>query len=135
MIDAGDEPSEDPNVSSKPNALLLFNPVYDNNPTDGYGGARIADYWEEISPAAHITKDDPPAIVFLGTKDKLIPVAVGERFQKAMQDAGVESELHLYEDAAHGFFNPSKGGTEDYYQDTVDKMDAFLVGLGWLEAE
>lgn len=135
MIDAGDEPSEDAEISSKPNALLLFNPVYDNNPDDGWGGARIADYWEEISPAHHITKDDPPAIVFLGTADKLIPVEVAERFQKNMKDVGLKSDLHLYEGAPHGFFNKGKGGETDYYQDTVEKMDAFLVELGYLEAE
>ena len=72
--------------------------------------------------------------MFLGTKDTLIPVATGEKFDAEMKAAGLKSELHLYEGQPHGFFNESKGGY-DTFADTVRKMDAFLVGLGYLEGE
>lgn len=133
IINGLDDPADDASVSSKSNGLVLFNPVYDNGP-EGYGYSRVADYWKEISPAHNITKDDPPAVVFLGTEDKLIPVATAEAFQVKMREIGLVSELHLYEGKPHGFFNYSKSG-RDIYLDTIDKMDAFLVQIGYLTGE
>jgi acetyl esterase/lipase len=43
-----------------------------------------------------------------------------------MEDAGVKSELFLYEGQPHGFFNKAK------YDETVKEMDRFLVQLGFL---
>ena len=130
---AFDEEGEDLAISSKPVALLLFNPVYDNGPENGYGHARIKEWFPAISPAHNITKDDPPAIVFLGSKDKLIPVSVAEKFRDTMKEAGIKSELHIYEGAAHGFFNLGK--KPDKFSDTLYKTDAFLVDLGYLSGE
>ncbi|MFG0265796.1 MAG: alpha/beta hydrolase [Rhodopirellula sp. JB055] len=120
-------------VSRKPAAMLLFNPVYDNGP-GGWGTGRVGDAYATYSPAHNITKDDPPSIVFLGTKDNLIPVATGERFRDVCQEKGVRSELHLYEGQPHGFFNAKKveGGGE-IYRDTMEKTFAFLRSLGWID--
>jgi len=131
MCPGFDESDEDGKISSKPNALLLFNPVYDNGP-DGYGNSRVPEWFPAISPAHNINKDNPPTIVFLGTKDKLIPVATAEKFRDAQKKAGVTSVLHLYKDQPHGFFNKSK---KENFMDTVLKMDQFLVELGYLEGE
>lgn len=134
FCDGLDDPAdEQPEVSSKPDALVLFNPVYDNGP-EGYGHDRVKEWFPAISPAHNIGRDDPPAVVFLGTKDPLIPVATAERFHADMEAAGLKSELHLYEGRPHGFFNESKGGTE-VFLDTLRKMDAFLVELGYLAGE
>lgn len=99
-----EEPGEDTQISCRPNALLLFNPVYDNGP-DGYGYERVGDRYREISPRHNIREGIPPAIVFLGTADKLIPVATAKAFQEQMEQVGSRSELHLYEGKPHGFFN------------------------------
>ncbi len=133
MVDGFDDPSDDAKISSKANALVLFNPVYDNGP-DGWGHSRVTDYWEAFSPAHNITADDPPAVVFLGSKDKLIPVATAEKFRDDMKKLGLASTLHVYEGHGHGFFNQSKGKAE-IFQDTVRKMDAFLAEIGYLEGE
>jgi acetyl esterase len=111
-------------VSCVPRALVLFNPVYDNGP-DGYGYSRVKDRYQEISPMHNIRKGMPPAIVFLGTKDKLIPVATAQKFKKKMEAVGSESVLKLYEGETHGFFNKSKGDGSNY-RDTVAAMDQFL---------
>ena len=113
-------------------ALLLFNPVYDNGPK-GYGHSRIKEWFPAISPAHNISSDDPPAIVFLGSEDKLIPVSTAEKFRDDMKAAGLRSELHIYEGAPHGFFNVGK--KPDHFSDTVLKMDQFLVELGYLSGE
>lgn len=117
-------------VSAKSNAMVLFNPVYDNGP-GGWGTARVGDRYPEFSPAHNITKDDPPSIVFLGTEDKLIPVATSEKFRDDCQKLGIRSDLHTYEGQPHGFFNESKDQGR-WYRETTATADRFLAELGWL---
>ena len=124
-----DDPNDDASVSCRPNALVLFNPVYDNGP-DGYGYDRVQDYWQDISPMHNLSKTTPPTIVFLGTKDKLIPVATGEAFAAKLDAIGVRNELHLYKDAPHGFFNQG-----DAYEDTLAKSIQFLRSLGYIASK
>ena len=81
----------------------------------------------------NIAKGAPPTIVFLGTKDKLIPVSTAKEYEKRLVAVGSRSELHLYKNATHGFFNKGKKG--DHYPDTVAKMDDFLNSLGWLKGD
>ena len=121
------EKGEDTKVSSRPDALVLFNPVFDNGPK-GYGYERVKGYWKKISPRHNLDKTTPPTIIFLGTKDNLIPVATAEGYRDAMKGHGVRCDLHLYKDETHGFFNKSK------YDETVLEMDHFLVSLGYLKA-
>ncbi len=128
-----DDPAEKTSeVSSKADALLLFNPVYDNGP-EGYGHARAKPWFPAISPAHNITKDDPPTIVFLGSKDSLIPVSTAKKFDADLQAVGVKSEVWIYDGQPHGFFNESKN--QKAFLDTVLKMDQFLGALGWLDGK
>lgn len=122
-----DEPAR---VSTRPNAMLLFNPVYDNGP-GGWGTKRVQDRFKEFSPLHNIDKATPPNVVFLGTNDNLIPVATAEKFQAACEQAGVQSELHTYQDQGHGFFNTSKDGGK-WFERTLRASDAFLTKLGWI---
>ena len=133
FVDGYDDEKDDKSVSSKADALALFNPVYDNGPNQ-YGHDRVKEYWEDFSPANNITKDDPPAVVFFGSKDPLVSVATAESFQAKMQKVGLKSHLHVYEGQPHGFFNESKGGTEIFF-DTVRKVDKFLVEVGFLNGD
>jgi len=126
-----EESSEDASISSRPNALVLFNPVYDNGPT-GYGHERVQDRWQEFSPLHNLDKHTPPTIVFLGTQDKLIPVATAEKYKEIMKKAGVRCDLHLYRGQPHGFFNYRKG-KNPYYFETVIAADQFLISLGYLK--
>ena len=65
------ESGEDTSVSCVPDALVLFNPVFDNGPEE-FGYDRVEPYWREFSPAHNISSDMPPAAVFLGTEDVLV---------------------------------------------------------------
>ena len=120
------EEGEDIAISARPDALVLFNPVYDNGP-GGYGHSRVKKYWKKISPLHNLDKKTPPTIVFLGTKDSLIPVATAEKYRDTMKEHDVRCDLHLYKGEAHGFFNKSK------YDETELEMDRFLVSLGFLK--
>ena len=131
-----EETSGTSSTNCLPNALVLFNPVYDNGP-DGYGNERVKDYWEIFSPKHNIHAQMPPTIAFFGTEDKLIPVATTKAFEKAMQDAGVRYDNHLYEGQGHGFFNAGKSTKDDtdYFVETVREADVFLASLGFLNGE
>lgn len=130
LVDGTDDPQDNAAVSCKSQAMLLFNPVFDNGP-DGWGTKRVGDRYPELSPRHNITPDDPPAVVFLGTADTLIPVATGEAFQKSMQDSGIHCELHLYDGQPHGFFNHGRDDNR-WYNETVTTADEFLTSIGWI---
>ena len=128
---AFNEEGEDQDVSCIPNALVLFNPVFDNGP-GGYGHSRVKEYWKEFSPMHNISEKTPPTVVFLGTKDKLIPVETGEQYKKRMVDKGLRCDLYLSKDQGHGFFNFKN---KENYTKTVIEMDRFLESLGYLEGK
>ena len=123
----------DLSLSPVPNALVLFNPVYDNGP-EGYGYDRVKDRYFEISPMHNVREGMAPAIVFLGTKDKLIPVATGEQFKRRMFEVGARSELILFDEQGHGFFNYGRSKNR-FYNETVAHMDRFLTSLEFLKRQ
>ena len=138
-----DESTENQNISSRPNALALFNPalVLDN----------IPDFWEipgeklleladrmgtdpsELSPYHHIHSEIGPTIIFHGTGDQTVPFKTAELFHESLKATGVRSELIGYKGQAHGFFNFGRDGNGAFI-DTVNKLDAFLVSIGYLPA-
>ena len=121
--------NEDVSISSKPNALVLFNPVYDNSKR-GYGFRKMKGRYLEISPLHNITKNAPPTIVFFGTADKTTPVISSKEYEQKMKDVGSRIDLHLYKDAPHSFFNRG-----EYFFDTLKKTDQFLESLGYLKGK
>lgn len=128
LVEGHDDPADDLTISPRAAALVLFNPVFDNGPIGGWGQARVGERVKEFSPAHNITADDPPAVVFLGRNDKLIPVAIVERFAAAMKSAGVRCETFYYDEQPHGFFNQ-----DPYKTRTLIEADQFLASLGWLK--
>jgi acetyl esterase/lipase len=132
-VDGFEEAGEDLRIASAPNALLLFNPVYDNGP-HGYGYDRVKEQWEAFSPLHNIDTTTPPAIVFLGTEDTLIPVSTAKEFRRRMKQSGPRSKLKLYKDQPHGFFN-YRDGKNTYYFRTVYAADRFLAKLDYLDGK
>lgn len=134
-LTAYEEPAENLAISSRPNALVLYNAVVDNGP-GGYGYSTVQTYWQTISPLHNINSNTPPTTFFLGTSDTLVPVSVGTNYQAAMKALGLRCDLHLYEGQPHSFFNydvPTDSSGPFYgYRDTLFKTDEFLVSLGYL---
>lgn len=120
--------ADDLSVSSAGNALLLFNPVIDNGP-GGYGYNRVGEEYLTFSPLHNIRKGAPPTLFQVGSNDKLIPVATAEYYRTVMKKVRSRCDLHIYPKAEHGFFNPKN---KEFYQQTVQAMDDFLVSLGYL---
>lgn len=129
-VDSFDATSEDLSVSSRPDALVLFNPVFDNGP-GGFGHFSVKAYWQDISPIHNISESAPPTIVFLGTKDEYIGAEVAVRYKELMDQSGVRCDLHLYPGQAHGFFNPDR--KNGYFEKTLETMDDFLTSLDFLD--
>jgi len=119
--------NEDVSISSVPDALVLFNPVYDNS-KKGYGFNRMEGRYLEISPLHNISIGAPPTIVFFGTDDFTTPVSSSEVYKDKMESVGSRCDLFLYKDAKHSFFNKSP-----YFEETLEEMDRFLVSLSYLE--
>lgn len=140
-----DDENEDKSVSSKPNALVLFNPPLilasiDNeewNKTFSSMGAsngleeRLGTKPENISPYHNLVGNLPPTIIFHGTADKTVPFLSAKLFTKKMSGLGNKCTLVGYKDMPHGFFNNNSNGV---FVDTTHKMDEFLVSLGYLVA-
>ncbi len=118
---------EDTKISTRANALLLFNPVLDNGPGE-WGHAKVKDFWKDISPAHNVSAPVPPILFMLGTKDDLIPVATAKRFEQTVVDAGGRCDLKLYVGGVHGFFN-----RKPHLEKTTAEMIAFLKSLDWVK--
>ena len=130
IVDGLDDPQDDLSVSARSNAMVLFNPVFDNGPS-GWGYKRVGSRYKEFSPFHNVSAAAPPAIVFVGSEDNLVPVTTVEAFKAAMEKAGVRCETRVYEGQAHGFFNSRRTGGK-YCYETLLAADKFLASLGWL---
>jgi acetyl esterase/lipase len=57
----------------------------------------------EISPAYHVTADDPPTLIIHGDKDRLVPLQQSELIIGKFEEAGVPCKLIVKPGAAHGW--------------------------------
>lgn len=124
-----DAEAEDADVSSKPNALVLFNPVlrFTGIPQLMERIGNDEALGKAISPTLHLTKDSPPTLIFFGTADRL--AAMGDEFMKKSKELGHRAELFTAEGRPHGFFN-----RPPWLEKTTQRMDEFLVSIGYLAA-
>lgn len=122
------ESTDNPAISCVPNALVLFNPVFDNGP-GGYGYERIGDAYKSFSPLHNIKTGTPPSILFFGDKDHLVSVETAKYYKQVMEKVKSRCDLFIYEGQGHGFFNYKN---LEYYKKTVLETDTFLQSLGYL---
>lgn len=123
--------------SSKPNALILFNPVCLVDPfknPERMNFARLGVKGYEISPYHNVDKSVPPTIIYHGTKDRLVPYITAEMFHKKMLEVGNDCTLIPFEGRDHGFFNHGKHLAESDYRKTLNYTDEFLSRIGWMSA-
>ena len=128
---------DDLNISSTPNALILFNPVFDNGP-GGYANnkkdTRVKDYWETFSPLHNLDGTQPPTLVLLGDRDKHLSAEKAQLYGTKMKQNGDKCEVIIYPGQKHGFFNIHKGGKE-YFIKTLITADKFLLDNKFLKGE
>lgn len=129
-------------VSSAPNALVLFNPVLITAATPDLPDQDLEKFRrleprlgadpQSMSPYHHVRPGLPPTIIFHGEEDKTVPFRTIELFTEAMKSAGNQCELVAYPGKGHGFFNAHRADTSAY-RDTMARVEEFLVKLGWLQ--
>ena len=123
-----DAEGEDTAISSRPNLLVLYNPVLrctDERIAQRMGSQEMA---ERLSPNLHLGKDTPPAILFYGSNDKF--AVQGREFLQLSGKLGNVAELYIAEGQPHGFFNRSP-----WHQQTTLLVDRFLTEHGYLSGK
>ena len=126
IIDKYDAPGEDQKVSSKPNIMVLFNPVVDRSSKPG--NTLSAEDILALSPVNHLAKGVPPAILFYGTEDMML--AQGRAYCAKAKELGVTAELFTANGQKHGFFNKPP-----WTQVTLQRADEFLAKHGYVEGK
>lgn len=126
-----EEPSEIERASSRPNALVLFNPalVFPASIT----AERMGVPADDLSPFIHLKRGAPPTIIFHGEADTTVPIGPIQTYRDKAVSLGAKCELVSYPGQTHGFFNHGRANNE-YYEKTTARMLAFLTGLGYLAA-
>lgn len=143
-----DEPTEDTTISSKPNALVLFNPALMLAELDGSDvlpekfeqsvAKKMGLPPEQLSPIHHLTRSMPPTIIFHGKADLAVPFASTQLFHDKVIALKNSCQLFAYEGQPHGFFNfgrkpaPPAPPHSSYFVETAREMDRFLQSLGYL---
>tara|TARA_X000000368_G_scaffold16826_1_gene13249 strand:+ start:66 stop:995 length:930 start_codon:yes stop_codon:yes gene_type:complete len=141
-----DEENEDLNISSKPNAMVLFNPGVIMSPVKEYPLSVMSERRKKsatkfnlgvdpifFSPYNYIDDKTPPTIIFHGKNDTTIDPKTVVLFNQKMKKFGNNSELYLYEGKTHGFFNYGLEHNGPFV-DTMRKVDDFLVNLGYIQS-
>jgi acetyl esterase/lipase len=130
LSDSFEPAGEDMSVSSKPNAMVLYNPALAVAGTTGDAPET------EVLTAWKVSKHSPPMVLFFGTNDKLLP---GSR-EVAKQSAalGNRAELYTAPGVGHGFFNDAttaKNGVAGWHDVVLYRTDLFLESLGYLSGK
>jgi len=139
VLEGYEAEAEDRSISSVPNLMILFNPVIDTSPKDGYGARKVpGDDPLIISPLHNAHQDQPPSLIFHGDADTTVKIDSVRAFDKRCEELDVVCKLVEYEGAGHGFFNHTefrkpKKGSPDYYGLTMKEAVAFLAEYGYVE--
>ncbi len=70
------------------------------DPVDEPTRAKIA---RDVSPAYHVSQDDPPTLIIHGDKDYLVPLQQSQLIMEKFQEAGVPHSLVVKTGEAHGW--------------------------------
>jgi len=111
--DAGNTSSDDPieRMSSKPAFAVLLYPVITMDTRFTHGGSRRMLLGDSPDSAAvirmsnerQVTRETGPTFLVATTDDDAVPVENSLRYYRALHEAGVPVELHLFETGPHGF--------------------------------
>jgi acetyl esterase len=129
MFEKFDDSKDDKKISSKPNALVLFNPAIDT--THERNKERFGDRGREASPIHHLHGGLPPMIILHGKADRAVAYAEVEKLCTEARQLGNHCELFGYEGATHDFFSPQRNHGQ-WYWETLLEVDRFLRKIGYL---
>lgn len=136
LIKDFDDINEDLDISSIPNALVLFNPPLDvpeiAHILPGKVIKALHNREKEISPVDNVSAGAPPTIIFHGTADNNVPFHQATRFCEEMKKYANQCEVVPFEGLGHGFFNYDKGKNPAFFA-TMESTVKFLTSIGYLK--
>lgn len=133
LADGPDAKDDDLQVSTRPAALVLFNPAQGQAIAGIAQRIQAADdekkrVGEFLSAIDRPRKDQPPAIMFFGTDDRLLRAS--HDFCAKTGEIGAQCELWTAQGQGHSFFN-----RPPWYSATLRQADLFLGSLGYVQGE
>jgi len=151
-IEALDDAADDRNISARPDAMILFNPIVDMSEGAwlrfAVGGEALAHpkklperspenlaRAESLSPLAHVRPGLPPALLMHGLADKVVTPEQARRFANAMKEAGNRCDLVLLENIGHAFIVAGYKSPESVVVEALRAADRFLASLGYVQGE
>ncbi len=112
-FDTGSPDAEDPveKLSSRPDFMILGYPVISMDDAITHKGSKnnllgpdpTPELVKEYSNELQVTKDTPPAFLFLASDDKAVIPENSIRFYQALIKNNVPAEMHIYPEGGHGF--------------------------------
>jgi acetyl esterase len=131
---------DDPSVSIRPYAMLLYNPFVDFfEPLNdrhieeetlmlGVDPAEITPLYHELSAVEQLAKDSPPSIIMFGTRDAFYPQQI--RWITRCRELGLLCRDYVYKGEVHSWYNNSP-----HLEYTTENVDHFLIEIGILDEE
>lgn len=111
---------------SPPTDIYTMNPINNFMGSGTYEGAFIGaeregnkDKWMVASSPYYASEDDPPIIMFHGTKDQVVNPEQSKELYDSLKKHNVVTELVSVKDGTHG-------GNEMYVDSTLNKMISFF---------
>jgi carboxymethylenebutenolidase len=80
-------------------------------------------YGELVTDSKSLQSITWPVFAVFGLKDRIVPISSVQDFKCALDDAGINNEIHVYANAGHAFANSFN--TPDQPHSTVDAEDAW----------
>jgi acetyl esterase/lipase len=135
---AYDDPSDPPDHSCVPDAVILFDPVVDlcdPRPGGKFGPGRFpsAQAARQASPIRRVRGKLPPMLLMHGTADRLLPFESTRAFVRKMRRWYRRNDCRLipFEGCGHSFFNFNVDPR--FFESSLAQADRFLVEKGFLE--
>jgi len=125
-------------VSARPDFAMLIYPVVTMEDPYVHKGSRTALLGAAPDPALvqllsiekRVRKDMPPMFLVATMEDQSVPVENSLQLYKALRDAGVPTEMHLYARGAHAGSRDPQYGTTALWP---ARAEEWLAANGWLK--
>jgi acetyl esterase/lipase len=129
-LDEINDPADDVKVSTRPVALVLFNPAANLDFPKALEGKTEEQKKElfVLSPYHHLKAGQPPTIIFHGDADTTVPIQTVQAYAAKMKELGGSCEVSISAGQSHSFFNK-----EPYVWDTLKLAEEFLQKQGLLK--
>jgi carboxymethylenebutenolidase len=110
--------------------LANANPGLELDGVVGFYGGLNTERFKVTSPAEAAADMGAPLLGLFGGADQGITAEQIEAFERALADAGVEHDIHVYPGAPHSFFDRKFDEYADACEDAWRRVLAFLSTLG-----